>query len=224
MEGPEAADSLAGIGLGIVVLVVIAAVLFWRATIPPTPTAFYTPPDPLPAGDPGTIIRSESITNNLPEGALAWRILYLSTGLNGEPVAVSGLVIAPQGESVSPRPVIAWAMGTQGILPECGTSHQSDPFGYISAVDLMVSEGFVVAQTDYPGRGTPGIHPYLVGPVEAYSVLDSVRAARQLDVSAGDRYAIWGSRWAGYLVGSAVRPGLCARIDAGGRGGTGWGN
>ncbi len=62
----------------------------------------------------------------------------------------------------------------------------------------MVGRGFVVAATDYPGLGTPGVHPYFVGPVEADSVLDSVRAARQMDVGAGDRFAVWGASEGGH--------------------------
>lgn len=191
---------LIGSGLLIAILLGVVAIKFWRSTIPPQPTEFYTPPDPLPAGAPGDIIRREAITENLPEGAVAWRVLYLSTGLNGEPVAVSGLIIAPEGGSNAPRPVIAWAQGTQGILPECGTSHRDDPFEFFSVLDLMISEGFVVAATDYPGRGTPGIHPYLIGPIEAHAVLDSVRAARQMEVNADSQFAIWGASQGGHAT------------------------
>lgn len=185
------------LGAALVALVVAGAVWFQRAATPPAPGAFYSPPDPLPAGAPGTIIRSEPVTTNLPAGAVAWRVLYLSTGLHGEPVAVSGLVIAPAEESAAPRPVIAWAQGTQGILPECGTSHRNNPFEFISGVNLMIQEGVVVAATDYPRRGTPGIHPYLVAPVEGRAVLDSVRAARQMAVNASDRFAVWGGSQGG---------------------------
>ena len=38
--------------------------------------------------------------------------------------------------------------------------------------------GYAIAATDYPGLGTPGPHPYLVGDSEARAVIDSVRAAR----------------------------------------------
>lgn len=68
-----------------------SAFRFWRSTIPTPTTAFYTPPDPLPSGAPGSLIRSEPLPDALPAGAQAWRILYLSTGLNGEPIAVSGV-------------------------------------------------------------------------------------------------------------------------------------
>ena len=44
----------------------------------------------------------------------------------------------------------------------------------------MVDRGYVVAATDYPGLGTPGPHPYLVGVSEARAVVDSVRAARTM--------------------------------------------
>jgi alpha-beta hydrolase superfamily lysophospholipase len=182
----------------VLVVVVIAVVLFRHAAIPPEPGAFYTPPNPLPMGAPGTILRREPITDGVPDGAVSWRILYLSTGVNGERIAVSGVVVAPAGASASPRPVIAWARGTVGVLPACGLSHTSEPFRKMPALDLMVRRGFVVATTDYPGLGTPGIHPYLVGPVEADSVLDSVRAARQLDVGAGDRFAVWGASQGGH--------------------------
>ena len=40
--------------------------------------------------------------------------------------------------------------------------------------------GYVVAATDYEGLGTPGPHPFLVGPSEGRAVLDIARAARLL--------------------------------------------
>lgn len=38
----------------------------------------------------------------------------------------------------------------------------------------------VVAVTDYPGLGTPGLHPYVVGKTNGRAVLDIMRAARNL--------------------------------------------
>jgi hypothetical protein len=48
----------------------------------------------------------------------------------------------------------------------------------------MLDRGYVVAATDYPGLGTPEVHPYLVGTSEAHAVLDSVRAARAIPEAA----------------------------------------
>src|SRR5271156_2796158 len=49
-----------------------------------------------------------------------------------------------------------------------------------------------IAATDYPGLGTPGPHPYLVGDSEARAVIDSVRAARSFPgLENSTRYAVW---------------------------------
>ena len=40
----------------------------------------------------------------------------------------------------------------------------------------MLEHGYVVAATDYPGLGSMGTHPYLIGVTEAHAVLDFVRA------------------------------------------------
>ena len=36
----------------------------------------------------------------------------------------------------------------------------------------MLDRGYVVAATDYPGLGTPEVHPYLVGTSEGHAVLE----------------------------------------------------
>jgi acetyl esterase/lipase len=192
------------LGLAVVVLVVAGAtwfaIRFRQASTPTQPSAFYKPPAILLEGKPGMIIRSEPLLDSLPAGARAYRVMYLSTDMNGEPIAVSGTVVAPAEASDAPHPVIAWAHGTTGIFPECGVSHTHDPYQQTPIIDRMIKEGFVVAITDYPGLSTPGIHPYLVGPVEAASVLDAVRAARNLDVNAGDRFVVWGASQGGHAA------------------------
>ena len=55
----------------------------------------------------GALIRSQPMWG-APDGAAAYRILYRSEGLKGEPIAVSGVVIVPDG-SPPPggRPIVA---------------------------------------------------------------------------------------------------------------------
>jgi dipeptidyl aminopeptidase/acylaminoacyl peptidase len=65
----------------------------------------------------------------------------------------------------------------------------------------MMSEGYIVVATDYPGLGTDGIHPYLIGESEARSVIDSVRAARDMPNSgASNRFAVWGHSQGGHAA------------------------
>jgi alpha-beta hydrolase superfamily lysophospholipase len=186
---------------GILLLCLLFGIYVWfnKEANPVQPGAFYTPPQPLPDGAPGLVIDTQEVTRGVPDGAKAWRILYKTNDLNDQPIAVSGLVIAPTATSDEPRQIIAIAPGTQGIYPACANSQLPDPFtGHFTELQTMIDEGFVVVRTDYPGLGTPGIHPYLVGKSEGQAVLDSVRAAHNLVPETGTRYAIIGASQGGH--------------------------
>jgi hypothetical protein len=166
-------------------VIVIAAVVGWRVydavVQPDAPSAFYTPPEPLPDGPPGTVIRSEPIAAPV-AGERSWRVLYTSTDPTGEPIAVSGVIVAPAADAPDDGwPVLAWAHGTTGIASRCAPSLETGGgIGLVPDEQKLVHAGTVLAITDYPGLGTPGPHPYLAGESEGRAVLDSIRAARQL--------------------------------------------
>jgi pimeloyl-ACP methyl ester carboxylesterase len=159
----------------------------------------YEPPDPLPTGPMGSILRSEPLEARA--GVRAWAILYLSTGLEGTPVAVSGIVLAP--ESAAPpdgRPVVAWAHGSRGVSDACAPSHDGAS-DLTTVTQPLLDLGYVVVATDYEGLGTPGPHPFLVGQSEGRSVLDGARAAQLVpDSGAGDRVAFVGHSQGGHAV------------------------
>ena len=179
----------------------------------PAPTAvaaddFYAPPSPLAAAAPGTLIRTEPIA--APPGARAWRILYHSRALDGRDVAESGIVVAPAGPAPrGGRPVLSWAHATSGLADTCAPSRASDAASAVPYVGDLLARGYVVAAADYEGLGTPGPHPYLVGPSEARSVLDAARAARHLEaVGAGRTVVVAGHSQGGQ---AAVFAGELAR-------------
>lgn len=169
---------------------------------------FYEPPSPLPSGRHGDLIWARRIDG--PGHARACKILYLSTLHDGTPVAVSGLVVWPDGPAPSGgRNVVAWAHGTVGGPRQCAPSAAPDParnlddyFSYqspfgidvgVPALTDFLSAGDVVVATDYQGLGTPGVHQYVVGATETHNVLDSVTAAQQLRTAhAGKRVAVLG--------------------------------
>jgi acetyl esterase/lipase len=175
-------------------------------------TNFYVPQAGAVAAAPGTVIRQQEIVG-APEGATAYRILYTSTGLDGHSIAVSGVVIVPQGQAPAGGwPVIAWAHPTTGVVPRCAPSEAIFLFQQIQGLREMMRGGYVVAATDYPGLGTAGPHPYLVGASEARAVLDSVRAARSFGGSS--KFAVWGHSQGGQaalfagLISAAYSPDL----------------
>jgi pimeloyl-ACP methyl ester carboxylesterase len=175
-------------------------------------TAFYRAPPSALAGAPGTLVRQERV-DGAPLGAAAYRVLYRSTGLDDQPILVSGIVVVPQG-SPPPggRPIVAWAHPTSGIVPHCAPSLAIFIFQQIQGLRSMVERGYVVAATDYPGLGTPGPHPYLVGVSEARAVIDSVRVAGTLpDAGGGTRFVVWGHSQGGQ---AALFTGMIAKTYA----------
>lgn len=174
-------------------------------------SSFYRATEEELAGAPGTLIRFEPMISS-PDGASAYLILYRSTGLHSEPIAVSGVAIIPASASSSPRPVVAWAHPTTGIVPRCAPSLAIFIFQQIQGLRDMLDRGYAVVATDYPGLGTPGPHPYLVGVSEGRAVLDSVRAVRRLPgAHAGNRFAVWGHSQGGQ---AALYAGLLAKSYA----------
>src|ERR1700722_20811747 len=129
-----------------------------------------------------------------PAGAAAYRVLYRSTGLHDEPIAVSGIIVVPPGPAPEGgRPIVAWAHPTTGIVPRCAPSLAIFHFQQMPGLRNMVQRGYVVTATDYPGLGTVGPHPYLVGMSEGRAVLDSVRVARSMPGAGGGMaFAVWG--------------------------------
>ena len=103
--------------------------------------AFYTPPDPLPAGQPGVVIRSEPSRLVLePSGQLGafeatgTRIMYLSTDTHGRPDVVTGTYASADRTSPVPADASMYIPCTVGLpileLPgkTCTTFTPRNPF------------------------------------------------------------------------------------------------
>ncbi len=120
------------------------------------------------AAKPGTILRVWPQVGGSVDKAKAYRIIYRSTGMNGEPIAVSGAVLFPDGPTPRvKRDVVAWAHPTTGVVEKCAPTLLPDLSGTIAGIDEMLDRGFVIAATDYAGLGREGMHPYLIGISEA---------------------------------------------------------
>jgi alpha-beta hydrolase superfamily lysophospholipase len=181
-------------------ILILVLVVGWWASRPATPGEFYAMPASL-ASTPGTLLRKEPFETDVPPGAIAWRILYSTTRTDGAPGVASAIVMTSRAVASAPRPIIAWAHGTTGIVPGCAPSVLSTPFQYVPALDELIGEGWIYVATDYAGQGTQGPHAYLMGEGEARSILDSVRAARHVEgVIAGERTVVWGHSQGGHAA------------------------
>ena len=190
--------------------------------------AFYTPPDPLPPGAPGDLIRTEPSRLVLePSGQLgmimadATRIMYRSTDVRGNPMAVTGTYFEPYNDwpGGGPRPLLVYGPGTQGQGDQCAPSRQFNQgihwrpfldlaFNYEELfVSTMVARGFAIVMTDYQGLGTPGLHTYVGRVPQGNAMLDAARAAKRLpdtSLNPDGPLAFWGYSQGGGAAASAA--------------------
>lgn len=135
---------------------------------------FYRVPDPLPPGEPGQLIRVQSVASD--DASTTVRVMYHSRDAEDRDRAVTGIVTYPTGPAPGDGwPVVSWSHGTTGLAAQCAPSRGD------GAAPAFGVEGVAVA-TDYVGMGPVGeIHPYLSKPSEGNAAIDAVRAARNLE-------------------------------------------
>lgn len=192
-------------------------------------TTFYDPPSDLPAGL-GTIVRSEpmNLASNIKIGnipisvsANATRLLYTSRDELDKPVAVSGAYLEPTKKwtGSGPRPLVAFAAGTQGQGDACAPSKSLEKLinaeagelgiGYeIPSITSYIDKGIAVVVTDYIGLGTTDrVHSYTNRLDMAHALLDAARAAQKVSgasVTAASPVGLHGYSQGGGAAGAAA--------------------
>ena len=115
-------------------------------------------------------------------GEAQTRIMYTTTDSDGAIVPVTGSFL----ESGSPwrgtgaRPLITYAVGTQGVADQCAPSHQgAQGTEYeAAAINALLLAGYDVVVTDYIGLGMQGPHTFMDRLDQGHAVLDAARAVR----------------------------------------------
>lgn len=174
----------------------------WLRDGAPVIDAFYDPPDELPGGH-GRLIRAGDYLGREPGRGEVSRILYTTSDSLGEPAVGSAMVIVPDDPPPGPRPVIVWNHGTTGVARGCAPSLDDGTATRwaIPALEEMLARGWVVVAPDYSGQGAPGDYPYLIGTGQAYSALDAVLAAGELDgLVLSPQTVVWGHSQGGHAA------------------------
>lgn len=153
------------------------------------PDAFYTPPSPLPAGNPGDVIRARVAKAGPPTArslANAWQVMYLSTDALGQPNAVTGTILVPKSASdPSKLNIVGLGPGTTGPAFRCTVSRfiNSGQFYEQAILNGLLKAGYAVAVTDYEGYRENAKTSYIVGRAMGPALLDVLRAAQRLPES-----------------------------------------
>lgn len=170
--------------------------------------AFYTPPPELAPAPPGTLIRYQRIAET--DDAVTWRILYHSVDAAGRDQPVPGTVTFPTADAPAQGwPVVSTAPGTVGLNTSCALSRAG------VAPQTFGTPG-VAVRTDYIGMVHGQVQRYLSGASEAHSVIDAVRAARNIPAAhAGTRWVVSGQSQGGHasLFTNELAAGYAPELD-----------
>jgi putative ABC transport system permease protein len=159
----------------------------------------YAVPPESGTAKPGRLRSATPIS--APTGLKAWRVLYDSTIRDGQPTIVSGLVFAP--DRPAPKegwPVVSFAHPTTGLADRCAPSRN---IGVLeNTVATLVGQlNMVAVESDYPGLGTVGPHPFLDGISSGRSVLDIATAAATIDgLPLSSATILWGHSQGGHAA------------------------
>jgi len=178
-------------------------------------TQFYDTPSPLPAGKPGELIRFEQAYEyHLSYEASKYRILYHSVSPQGKDVAVSGVVLVPDG--TPPKggwPVIAWAHDFTGSARQCAPSLLKN-LNEGPLISMYASLGYAVVATDYSGSGTNFPYAALDLRSNALDLVYSIPAAHAALPELGRNWVV-----VGYSLGANVAVGVAETVSEAGAAG-----
>lgn len=121
------------------------------------------------------------------------KVTYQSTGADGKPHALTGLLIQPRSlfGSKPAVPILMYQHGTEvnrQFSPSQYLTHQDRPKDYpeVMVAAAIASTGYAVALVDYEGMGDNiDAQPHVVGATLAIQVVDLLRASRDIIGGAG---------------------------------------
>lgn len=139
----------------------------------------------------------------LDNGYHVWRVTYWTHDREAiATITAPDLTLAPsQGWHV-----VVNHPGTVGLADACAWSNSDAAAG---VAGYFGARGFIGVAVDYPGLGTAGLHPYLVGDSEGRAGLDAARATLTLmkaaSIEVSGRVALAGVSQGGHAALAALR-------------------
>jgi len=146
-------------------------------------------------------------------GFSVWSIEYATGGATSLATVTIPIDVAPPPRGFG---IVANNHGTTGVDDPCAITGTA--FG-AGLAGLFGAHGTIGVASDYPGIGTPGVHPYLVSDVAGRAALDSLRAAQSLarwqSVATSGRFGIVGVSQGGHatLAAAAMHASYAPEID-----------
>lgn len=161
---------------------------FTKMLYPPTPLDdhFFDQPDPMPKVAPGTIIQFREVRYaplGIPMPNPAWQIQYMSTGLQGQPVAAIATVVKPLLPALTlNKPLLSFQFAINSAGLKCAPSQQvtgsyansNSQLEALNYIPQVLALGWTLVFPDHLGPTSSVAVGRVAGPI----VLDGIRAAK----------------------------------------------
>jgi Secretory lipase len=152
----------------------------------------------------GSLLSSINFNNTLE----MQKVTYQSTGADGQPHSMTGLLILPKSFSgAKPSvPILMYQHGTEPYRlysPSRFLAHLDRPADYpeVMVAAAIASTGYAVAMADYEGMGdNTGTQPYAHGVSLALQVVDMLKASRDI-IGSSNSPCSWNSQHQLFLMG-----------------------
>lgn len=163
----------------------------------PKEDPFYRAPEPMPAVEPGTVLRSREVTIaalRTPLPFRAWQLFYVSNDAHDRPAGAVTTVILPLTEpTTKPRPLVSYQTAEDSLDMKCAPSYRMRQGTEKEEVSLpaLLAQGWAVAVPDYEGLESQ----YTAGIQAGHAVLDGIRAAVSFEpagLGAATPVGMWG--------------------------------
>ena len=179
---------------------------------------FYKVPADSAIIPPGKLIKLEADSDTslytLPPYTALSRIIYQTETLKGKTVPASAAILWPylprtthstqQSEGKGRYPVVVWAHGTTGMLPDSAPSNHKSLSTHWQAPFPLVLNGYVVIVVDYAGLGVGRtadgeeiIHEFMANPAQANDIVYAVQATQEAFDCLSDQFVVFGQSQGG---------------------------
>lgn len=181
---------------------------------------FYKEPRLTGSEKAGTLLKAEPVAVQFagfrPGDVDAYKIMYVTTALDGEPDISTGLIMIPRdGRKNATRPIVSYQMANDSVGANCHPSVMwtgGDPidgasWSALGPLAQLFGKGYAVVMSDVGNNGDPRPHGVFAGKYNARTSLDAVRAAlavRDAGLSASSPIGMFGIAGGGVGTGHAL--------------------
>ncbi|MFT4125728.1 MAG: lipase family protein [Gordonia sp. (in: high G+C Gram-positive bacteria)] len=183
-------------------ILVVAVVLFVATSVvgfahaAPAPTGTTTPSTAMRGpNDPGTVYANRPIPGSqlIAGAAQGYQYTFWSAAADGEPRRATASLYLPAATAPARgHPILVWAPAARGLAARCAPSVNPTDADR-AALRTWLARGYAVVITDAAGLGMPGAPQYDDVGTTARTLVNAVRASRDIAADLAPRWAVAGA-------------------------------